>query len=351
MTPELDDVLQHYGVKGMKWGKVKSSVKKKTDGVKETAKTHVNSIKRERSWNKTLSKANEMSTKDLQKASSRAQLENDMKRLSKKVGSSKEKKDYLKRGDMNDQELFRKVQRLRAKDSLNRNASEATKQQTAIAKKVVQVAAPLVLSYALTGRIGKKDLVNAALSASGAHGKAIKTITDMVNKQKKDANAKHSDELDDILLHLLQDEEFLTHYGVKGMKWGVVRSKIRKVVKARRAKQNKQVLDRHEKNKDKKTYKKLYSQNSKRYKSHLGAARKTQEQLADRNRKKVALALSVGTRVAIAASPQIKRATNAAANAARNPDNIRKAKNVVQAMKRSPIRYVDGKKMTNVINF
>jgi uncharacterized protein (UPF0303 family) len=52
----------------------------------------------------------------------------------------------------------------------------------------------------------------------------------------------------------------------------------------------------------------------------------------------------------IMAKPAISKAAKAAGKAARNPENIRRAKNVVQALKRSPIRYVDGSKMKNVIN-
>lgn len=361
MSQELQDVLQHYGVKGMKWGKVKSgakakadgvkktvkkktdavkkTAKKKTDAVKKTAKTHVDSIKRENSWKKQLNNASNMSTKQLQKVANRAQLENDLKRLSKKsgVGGSKDKKDYLKRGKMDDQELFRKVQRLRAKDSLLRNANDATKAQRELATKIVKVAAPLVISYALTGRVSSKDVMNAVMNPGGAKAKVTKELMEKISKSQ----TKHSDDLEDILLH----------YGVKGMKWGVVRSKIQKTVKARRAKQNKKVLERHEKLKNNKTYKKLHAQNSKRYKTELGAARQSQRQLAEIRRNKTALALAVATKATILSAPLILKGMDSVADAARNPDNIRRAKNVVQAMKRSPIRYVDGKKMKNVINF
>lgn len=353
MKQELEDVLQHYGVKGMHWGKHKANVSagvKKVGGttkevaskaaskVASKAKPHIDSIKRERSWKKKLNEASGMSTKDIQKLSSRAQLENDMKRLSKKpeVGSSKDKKDYLKRADMSDQELHRKVQRLRAKENFSRNANDATKRQKEIAKKVLQIAAPLVLTAVMNGgKLGKKDLVNTAMNLGGPKAKAIKAVVDAVKKKTK---------------HGIEDEETLQHHGVKGMHWGV-RKKVQKMVKNRRAKQNKRVLDSHEKlNTKNKTYKKLYAYNSKRYKTHLAAARKSQIQLGQLRKQKVGLAISVAGLAAPHLAPHIAKATNAAAKAARNPENIRRAKNVVQTLKRSSIRYVDGKAMKNVIN-
>jgi hypothetical protein len=354
MKPELEDILQHHGVKGMKWGKHKANVsegvqkigeKTKEVAVKSTSKVkpHIDSIKREHGLKKVLKNANNMSTKDIQKVSARAQIENDLKRLSKErhVGSKKDRQDYLKRADMSDQEVFRKVQRLRAKSSLKRNANDATKRQKDIAKKVLHIAAPLVLQYALTKSIGKKDVVsaatNAAVNLGGEKAKLVKNLVDQAKYIKK-------------FKHGIDDEDTIQHHGVKGMHWGV-RKKVQKMVKAHRVKQNKKVLDRHEKHKDKKTYKKLYEGNSKRYATHLAAARKTQQQVAEINRQRVKLAATAALLVAPHVAPHIAKATNAASKVASNPDNIRKAKNVAQALKRSPIRYVDGKKMKNVINF
>lgn len=42
-------------------------------------------------------------------------------------------------------------------------------------------------------------------------------------------------------------------------------------------------------------------------------------------------------------------AGKAAYSAATSPESIRRGKNIIQAIKRSPIRYVDGKKMTNIV--
>jgi hypothetical protein len=312
MKPELQDILQHHGVKGMHWGKVKA---------------HVDSVKREHTLKKTAKNADSMSTKDIQKVASRAQLENDMKRLSKErhVGSKKDKQDYIKRAEMSDQELSRKVQRLRAKSNLKRVASDATKSQRDIGKKVIHFAGPLALQYALTGSIGKKDVigaaVNAAVTIGGEKARLAKNLFDQGKQAKK-------------VKHGIEDEETLQHHGVKGMHWGV-HKKVKQMVKNHRAKQNKRVLEAHDKlHKRNKTYKKLYEQNSKRYKTHLTAARKAQVQLKAIQRSKV----------------QMAEAAKVVGKAASNPDNIRKAKNVAQALKRSPIRYVNGAAMKNVIN-
>jgi hypothetical protein len=332
MKPELEEILQHHGVKGMHWGKHKA----KAGGVKDAIKTRVDSIKRENSWGKVLNNASNMTTKELQKHATRAQAENDLKRLSKKagVGSAKDKKDYLNRGKMTDQELARKVQRLRAKENLNRNANDATKAQKELAKKVIQVAAPLVISYALTGTVSKKDIINTVMNPGGAKAKAIQSLVNAASKKVK---------------HGIEDEETLQHHGVKGMHWGA-HKRIQKIVKAHRAKQNQKVLDYHEKNKAKKTYKRLYDMNSKRFKTHLAAAKKTQQQIRAIQVQRAKMVVGAAGLAAPHLAPHIVKAANAVNKAAHNPDNIRKAKNVVQALKKSPIRYVDGSKMKNVVN-
>jgi hypothetical protein len=340
MKPELQDILQQSGVKGMHWGQRKAG--SESGGGTNPIKARVDSLKREHSLKRTAKKSDNMTTQDIQKLASRAQLENDMKRLSKErhVGSRKDKKDYLKRAEMDDQELSRKVQRLRAKSNLKRVASDATKSQREVAKKVIHIAAPLALQYALTGSVGKKDVVGAAVNAAvnlgGEKARLAKNLFDQGKQAKK---VKHS----------IEDEETLQHHGVKGMHWGV-RKKVQRMVKAHRAKQNKKVLDYHEKNKNKKLYKKVYEMHSKRYKTHLAAARKTKDHVQSIHKQRALAATALAVHVAAANSHHIAKGAKAVGKAARNPENIRKAKNVVQAIKRSPIRYVNGAAMKNVVN-
>lgn len=374
LKPDLQDILQHHGVKGMHWGKRKaggtSVTKPKVE--KATIKDHVNSIKREHGWKKQLKNADNMSTKEIQKISSRAQLENDLKRLSKKkrtgstneVGTDKDKRDYLNRANMSDQELFRKVQRLRAKSSLNRNANDATNKQKEIAKKVLHIAAPLVLQYALTKTIGKKDVVsaatNAAVNLGGPKAKLIKNLMDQAKK------VKHGDDLDDVLMHSLLDDpdEILQHFGVKGMHWGK-RLKARGAARKERIKSDADTVRRrkkgeitrtqakdekwqsfHKEQSNNKHYKKEYDRLKAKGIDDKKAMRAAYQVAQTRKKANIQLAVTatvVGLKFANAGVKIGKEAAN-------NPDNIRKAKNVAQALKRSPVRYVDGSKMKNVIN-
>lgn len=139
----LNDVLQHFGVRGMKWGRRRSRGEGQNGNkkVKEPSKLKKEfaSLSRERQWKKTLAKSGSMSTKDINKTVARVQLENDLKKLSRKrnVGSDESKNDYLSRGKMSDQELNRKVGRLRAKESLDRVVKEASKEQMALGKEIL----------------------------------------------------------------------------------------------------------------------------------------------------------------------------------------------------------------------
>jgi len=145
-------------------------------------------------------------------------------------------------------------------------------------------------------------------------------------------------------------DEILQHAGVKGMKWGV-RKKVATVVKnhmKKRKARAKAVLDRyHEKNKNKSSYKKAYNRNLKRTKgNHHRAVAATR---APRVRAQRAIALHLAVHTAPLAIHTGMKIANKARDFAADPDNIRRGKNIIQAMKRSPIRYVDGSKMKNVV--
>jgi hypothetical protein len=133
------------------------------------------------------------------------------------------------------------------------------------------------------------------------------------------------------------------------MHWGKHKAKVQSAVKGHvakvREKQKVKVQAYHEKHKANNTYKKLYDKHKAKGKAHLEAAKNAMVQHLKVQRARVKL----GVHVAVAASPLLVKGAKAAHKVATNPDNIRKAKNVAQAMKRSPIRYVDGKKMANVV--
>lgn len=181
---ELDELLQHHGVKGQKWGVIRkgqNGIKSATKRVKE----EVGSLKRERSWGKNLANADKMSTKQINKVAQRIQMENDLKRLSKDkyVGSKKDKANYRNRGKMSDEELGRKVGRLRAKANLNRTIQEATKSQSDFGKRVVGSAGPLAVKYVLGQKIGPKDLFEAAHNSKSARNEAKESLGKEFNRR------------------------------------------------------------------------------------------------------------------------------------------------------------------------
>jgi hypothetical protein len=126
---ELDTILKHYGIKGMKWGKRNGTMRQK-----------FKSLKREYGWRKVIKNMDNMSTKDIRDISRRISLENDLKLLSKsKIGKSKDKIDYLRRADMSESELSRKVDRLRAKDKLQKSVSDIPRAHITSGFKILQL--------------------------------------------------------------------------------------------------------------------------------------------------------------------------------------------------------------------
>ena len=79
-------VLEHYGVKGMKWG------------VRKTVSSRAKSAKRERSWKKQYRERESMSDDELRNVVNRLRLENDFARLSAQAskGQRKMAKSFIK---------------------------------------------------------------------------------------------------------------------------------------------------------------------------------------------------------------------------------------------------------------
>lgn len=197
------DLLKHHGVKGMKWGirryqpYPKGSGKKgkflgrRQNGNKKDRKpgikARVKSTAREIKWQKAVMNMNKMTTKEINETSNRIRLENDYKRLSKKrgIGSKKDRNDYLKRENMSNQELSRKVNRLRAKEGLTRNVNTATKSQREIGKKIAYVATGVGVQYALSKTVSFGDLFAMATNPNQAKDKAAKAVLDHMVKRKK----------------------------------------------------------------------------------------------------------------------------------------------------------------------
>lgn len=202
---ELDKVLQHAGVKGMKWGVRRDRNRPGgADGKEESTKVvdkrgklkmQLDSLKRERQWNKVIREMDKLSTKDIVAVNSRVRLENDLKSLSRsKVGNSKDKKDYLRREHMSDAELKRKVVRLRAKEQLKKSVSDASKEQREFGEKVVNVGKTVAIKYALTKSVTPKDILAAVQNpkdtSKQAQADLQKAVLTKIASSAKSANKK-----------------------------------------------------------------------------------------------------------------------------------------------------------------
>lgn len=159
MMKELDDLLKHYGVKGMKWGVVRNRNRpggadgkdNGSGGKKKKARPRLDSLKRERQWKKVVKEIDKLTTNEINDVTRRVRLENDLKRLSKSsVGRKKDRQDYLNRAKMSDHELNRKVVRLRAKDNLHKSVKDASREQRELARKIIQVGGAMGMRYAVS---------------------------------------------------------------------------------------------------------------------------------------------------------------------------------------------------------
>lgn len=147
-------------------------------------------------------------------------------------------------------------------------------------------------------------------------------------------------------------DEIMLHAGVKGMKWGVVKTRAVKSIKGHIKKSNakSRVKDEkfHEKKKNNKKYKKVYNANLKAAKgNHKKAIARTRSAYVQRKR---VMALTVTAKTLPAAVTTGKIIVAASKAYAKSPQGIRKGKNIVNAMKGNPLRYVDGAAMRNVVN-
>lgn len=92
----LEDIIEHAGVKGMKWGKRKASGSKSSgkqrQTLKDRAKKNVNSIKRERQWTDQYKRRGSMSDSELRAKIDRLRLENDFGKLAGEAKLSQRKK-------------------------------------------------------------------------------------------------------------------------------------------------------------------------------------------------------------------------------------------------------------------
>lgn len=184
----VEDILKHTGVKGMKWGVIKwrqPGDHTPADNPGGRLKQEWNSAKRERHWKKVVEDVHNLTTKEIGIVAKRAGLENEFKRLAKTSG---DKKNYRLRANMTDQELNRKVARLRAIHSMTSQADAASKKQRELGIRIVQTGGSLVLKSYLNKQAGKKmtagDIFDAVSNPKAAQSQATKMMLDTVFKRK-----------------------------------------------------------------------------------------------------------------------------------------------------------------------
>lgn len=189
-----DDVLKHAGIKGMRWGVKRdrnrvggADGKEESEKIKDTrgkVKKNLDSMKRERQWKSVLKDVDKLNTKDITAVTKRVTLENNLKQLSKSgIAKPKDRDDYLRRANMADDELSRKVVRLRAKDSLYKSVNEASKEQREFGQKIVQIASSVGVKYALnknptTAKSIFKDVLDASKKPKESSEKAKQDLLD-----------------------------------------------------------------------------------------------------------------------------------------------------------------------------
>jgi hypothetical protein len=189
---ELNDVLQQSGVLGMKWGVHNDHADRGRADVKRARGflgKRLNSLKRERQWKSVLKEMDALSTQDITEVARRVTLENGLKTLSRsKIGSKKDKEDYHQREHMDNEELSRKVTRLRAKESLHNAVSNASKEQRAFGQKVLQIGGSLGVKYALTKSVTPRDIFDTVKNPKASADKAKSDLLKVALEKLKKAN-------------------------------------------------------------------------------------------------------------------------------------------------------------------
>lgn len=145
----LDTQLQHFGVKGMKWGVRKSRTSKDrasetTPKPKSTLRKYVDSNRRELGMNKMLKDVDTLPDAEVVRRVNRVRNENDFRRAIDNTAfvNNKRRKqlreEYFNREKLSDAELQERVRRLNLEDNLRREVVRASRPQREAANELIK---------------------------------------------------------------------------------------------------------------------------------------------------------------------------------------------------------------------
>ena len=183
--------LQHYGVKGMKWG-----VRKKVSGAKNRIKREVSSYRRERNQ-LNIKDPGEMTDRELKKTLNRNRLENQLKTEYKKTPglgrnrvdeqASRKKSNrnaYLDRASLSDKQLQAKVDRIRSENQLVQEANKVNRKSIEVGASFMAGVSSSLVKDAVSGRnYTTGQLITNALISGGVD--AGKTYYKETQSEKK----------------------------------------------------------------------------------------------------------------------------------------------------------------------
>lgn len=187
--------LQHYGVKGMKWG-----VRKRVSGVKNRVKREVNSYRRERSQ-LNIKDPGQMTDRELKKTLTRNRLENQLKEESRKtpgIGKNRgeeraarkkaNRDTYLDRGQLSDKELQSKVNRIRSENQLVQEANKVNRKTLETGSSFMAGVSSSLLKDMVSGReystgqLVTNALISGSIDATKTYLKETKAEENRYNK-------------------------------------------------------------------------------------------------------------------------------------------------------------------------
>ena len=195
----LDTELQHFGVKGMKWGVRKSRTSKDrasetTPKPKSTLRKYVDSNRRELGMNKMLKDVGTLPDTEVVRRVNRVRNENDFRRAIDNTAfvNNKRRKqlreEYYNRENMSDAELQERVRRLNLEDNLRREVVRASKPQREAANELIKSVSthtldkytdPKTKVFSATGNAEHDAYIHDALK----YAKSNKIVTEKYGKK------------------------------------------------------------------------------------------------------------------------------------------------------------------------